>query len=85
LLDAFEIVETILMHLPMRDLLLATRVSKTWHNIIYGSIALRRALFFEPVSCGTVSYLDWRYDDKVLPPLPLPTPFCSKTPAHFSV
>lgn len=43
-------------------------MSKSWLNIIDASISLRRALFFESVACGDVSYLDWRYDDKCMYP-----------------
>ena len=52
----------------MKDLLLAQRVSKSWDKTIQASISLRRALFFEPVVCGDISYLDWRYDDKCMYP-----------------
>lgn len=48
----------------MKDLLLDQRVCKFWQALITSSIRLRRALFLEPVSCGDISYLDWRLDDK---------------------
>lgn len=54
----------ILLALPMRDLLLSQKVSKSWQNLIEKSVRLKRALFLTPAACGTVSYVDWRYDDK---------------------
>ena len=63
-LETTELLETILLELPMKDLLLSQRVCRLWHALITTSIRLRRALFLEPVPCGTISYLDWRLDDK---------------------
>ena len=45
-----------------------SQVCKRFLNIFAGSVKLSRALFFEPVACGSVSYLDWRYDDKEMYP-----------------
>lgn len=42
-----EILENILLRLPMLDLLLAQRVDKTFRGVINSSIHIRRALFFE--------------------------------------
>lgn len=42
-----EILENILLHLPMQDLLLAQRVDKTFHGVINSSIHIKRALFFQ--------------------------------------
>jgi hypothetical protein len=40
--------ESILLHLPGRDLLLAQRVCTSWKYLITHSIAIQRALFFVP-------------------------------------
>ena len=63
-LGTTELLEIILMYLPMKDLLLSQRVCRSWHALINTSIRLRRALFLEPVPCGDISYIDWRLDDK---------------------
>lgn len=44
-----ELLENILVRLPMKKLLLAQRVCKHWHSLINGSIRLQRALFMAPV------------------------------------
>jgi hypothetical protein len=44
-----EILETILLNIPPRDLLVdVQRVNRTWHNTAKGSPAIQRLLFFEP-------------------------------------
>jgi hypothetical protein len=49
LLQIPELFETILSHLPIRDLLLhAQLVSRTWHRIISSSPTLQKCLFFAP-------------------------------------
>lgn len=60
-----ELLESILLLLPMRDLLLSQRVCTTWRTLINTSIKVRRALFLEPAAgVGNVSFIDWRLDDK---------------------
>lgn len=49
-----ELLERILVKLPMKDLLLAQRVSKKFRNVINGSKTLRQALFF--ISAEPESY-----------------------------
>jgi len=44
-----ELLETVLYHLPLTDLLLAQRVSRTWRAAIQQSPKLQRALFITPV------------------------------------
>ena len=44
--DLPELLEAILLRLPLTDILLAQRVSRTWRDIIAGSPSLQRALFF---------------------------------------
>lgn len=43
-----ELLENMLLKLPMQDLLLAQRVCSRFQATIAGSIKIRRALFFEP-------------------------------------
>lgn len=43
-----ELLEMILLHLPLKDLLLAQRVSTKWRAIINDSPDLQKALFFRP-------------------------------------
>lgn len=43
-----ELLESILTHLPTKDLLLSQGVNKTWQKTITGSPTLQRALFFQP-------------------------------------
>ena len=46
ILNTIELLEKILLALPMRDLLINQRVSQHWKNVIDGSIEIQRALFF---------------------------------------
>lgn len=48
--DIPEVVENILLFLPMRDLLLDQRVCTRWQNVIQAAPRLQQALFFRPVS-----------------------------------
>ncbi|KAK5677249.1 hypothetical protein LTS10_010438 [Elasticomyces elasticus] len=43
-----ELLENILLHLPLIDLLFSQRVCKTWHNVVSGSSKIQKALFFTP-------------------------------------
>lgn len=49
-LDNYELLENILLHLPVLDLLLAERVSKTFQGLIAQSEEIRQALFLVPTS-----------------------------------
>ena len=53
-----ELLESVLLELACRDLLLVQRVSKTWQATVVGSSALQRALCFAPCeqSGGEKSY-----------------------------
>lgn len=44
-----ELLETILLHLPMNDIISANTVSKQWRASITGSVSLQRALFLVAV------------------------------------
>lgn len=50
-----ELLEMILLQLPVVDILLAQRVNKTWQATIANSPKLQRALFFRPVDDPVVS------------------------------
>lgn len=49
-LDTYELIEDILLRLPLRQLLLAQRVNKKFHGVINDSRKVKRALFFESSS-----------------------------------
>jgi len=54
-----ELLELVLSHLPIHDLLFAQRVSKTWSLLIKTSGILQESLFFKPRrgTLATGSYL----------------------------
>lgn len=47
-----ELLEAILLQLPMKDVLLSQRVSKEWRDTIVGSTKLRELLFLFPIEEG---------------------------------
>lgn len=49
-LGTCELLEQILLQLPLRQLLLAQRISKTFHELIQDSPSIRRALFLPRAS-----------------------------------
>ncbi|KAK4547127.1 hypothetical protein LTR36_001348 [Oleoguttula mirabilis] len=53
-----EILESILVELPMRDLLFAQRVDKRFQSVIQSSQKLQRALFFLPEPVGTEPHIN---------------------------
>ncbi|KAK5726354.1 hypothetical protein LTR17_012785 [Elasticomyces elasticus] len=63
-----ESLESILLDLPMQDLLLGQRVCSTWKEIIDGSQAIQRALFFIPGSTTDNNYESsgWKYPQQRL-------------------
>ncbi|TKA70606.1 hypothetical protein B0A55_06712 [Friedmanniomyces simplex] len=61
--DTVELLETIILHLPLRDILVLQRVSKQWQAVIQGSRKVKRALFLEPsgdVKLKTYKTPEWR-------------------------
>ncbi|KAK3708981.1 hypothetical protein LTR37_011145 [Vermiconidia calcicola] len=50
-----ELVEMILLSLPLSDILLAQRVDRTWKHVIDTSPQLQRALFFAPATDSTMA------------------------------
>lgn len=69
--DITELHESILSHLPPKDVLLAQRVSKTWKATINGSLMLQRALGFVASSNSfvTTSNSDTDYFSRQKPSL----------------
>lgn len=53
-----ELLASILSHLSIKDLTRTLTVSKQWHQVIYGSIELRRELWLEPTK-STKTFLSW--------------------------
>ena len=48
-LSIVELAEEIMLHLPLKDLLLAQQVSRHWQSVWEGSVKIQRALFLEPM------------------------------------
>ena len=44
----FELLEQILLSLPLKDVLLMQRIGKIWRDVVMKSHKLRRSLFFKP-------------------------------------
>jgi len=55
-LDIPELLEDILLHLPVCDLLFARRVCKNWSKQVSESHKIQRTLFFGPTSTATMNY-----------------------------
>ncbi|KAK5718573.1 hypothetical protein LTR15_008304 [Elasticomyces elasticus] len=49
-LDTVELLENILLYLPLQKLLLSQRVNKQWQSVVQGSHKARRALFLQQTS-----------------------------------
>ena len=49
-LNTFELFETILLYLPLVDLLLAQRISRSTRDLIQSSTPIQKALFFQPLN-----------------------------------
>lgn len=61
-----ELVEHVLLQLPLRDILIAQRVNKVWKAIITNSPSIQKALFFRPVEDIQLSLVETR-DIKAAP------------------
>lgn len=57
-LGNFDLLETILLELPIRDLLLTKRVSKSWAGMQDKSDRIQKALFLKPFSDKRIYYPD---------------------------
>lgn len=54
--ESYELLEDILLRLPIQDLTQAQRVNKYFKSLITNSKPIRRALFFEPSKSGAVEW-----------------------------
>jgi len=52
----FDLLEDILLHLPLQDLLLTERVCKQWQGMQQTSSRVRKALFLEPFHAQKIYY-----------------------------
>ncbi|KAK5718983.1 hypothetical protein LTR17_015490 [Elasticomyces elasticus] len=59
----YELLEMILLRLPMRDLLLATQVNKTFQGIIERSDPIQRALYMKPDIADLPSGGNFEFND----------------------
>lgn len=55
-LHVTEILEMILLFLPLRKIVQVKEVNKSWHNTVEGSINLQRALFLAPLNGSVAQY-----------------------------
>ena len=58
----YELLEQMLLHLPLRDLLLSQRINKACFDVVFNSHAIARALFFQP-SAGVAEPVAAQCDD----------------------
>ena len=83
--DTYELLEMVLQQLPMRDVLLAQRVSKTWKKVISQSQSLQRKLFFKPASIIAPDYdVEGEYEFGFTP-LPLTNVHADHTSTSFQM
>lgn len=62
-----ELMEIILLHLPLRDLVTTHCVCKDFEGTARGSSKIRRVLFLEPFSALCVDWARWSRGDRFLP------------------
>jgi hypothetical protein len=51
--DTYELLEDILLRLPLRQLLIVQRVSKIFRQLVQNSLRIQKALFLTPVTSKT--------------------------------
>lgn len=49
-LNTTEILEMILLHLPLQDLLHTQKICRLFRDVVHGSLPIQQALFFKPVA-----------------------------------
>ncbi|PPJ58259.1 hypothetical protein CBER1_08272 [Cercospora berteroae] len=59
--DTAELLETILLQLPMRDIVRAQCVDRTFRDTIKESPSLQRALFLKPCVDFAATFTDWQF------------------------
>lgn len=77
-----ELLENILRHLPMKDLLLVQRVCRKWRAVITSNKELQQALYFIPIE-PTFRWKDERPPVRKLTRVPSDTPISEDPP--FSI
>jgi hypothetical protein len=55
--NTYELLENILLYLPLRQLLFAQKVNKKFHAVIQDSLKINQALFWKPSS---TEYVEWQ-------------------------
>ena len=68
--DKVELLEHILLHLPLRGLLQVQRVSRHFHAVVHGSPPIQRVLFFKPLEAsirGTGGHPTYVKDKHTMP------------------
>ena len=55
--NTVELLESILLELPCKDIVLAQRVSKIWQGTVTGSLELQKALYFVPSQLPAIRLL----------------------------
>ncbi|KAK5702959.1 hypothetical protein LTR97_003905 [Elasticomyces elasticus] len=63
-LDLPELLEMIILNLPMRDMQRFRRVSKQWQATVDNSLPIKRALFQEPGTTADLAYDDYSINSK---------------------
>ncbi|PPJ58335.1 hypothetical protein CBER1_04482 [Cercospora berteroae] len=53
-----ELLENIILHLPLRDVLLCQRVDTKFRDVVQGSNTIRKVLFLEPATNKTVEFCE---------------------------
>jgi hypothetical protein len=61
-LETYEMLEDILLHLPLRQLLFSQRVNNRFEFIIQDSLRIKQALFLEPTTKKCVQPHQWYCD-----------------------
>lgn len=83
LLSTFELLEDIILYLPLRQILLSQRVGRAFANVITGSKPIQRALFLAPHDDETIKYYpkpgtfehEWKVAKDGEPLTPVVNPF----------
>ncbi|KAI5357998.1 putative F-box-like domain superfamily protein [Septoria linicola] len=64
-LNVAELLERILLQLPMKDILLDQRVAKFWRDLVKSSPKLQQALFYRPdYEVETWTAVNWEIDSR---------------------
>lgn len=57
-LSTYELLERVLLHLPLRHSLLSQKVNKAFYDVVNRSPQIQRALFLAPTSDDSVVYYE---------------------------